>query len=745
VPGASDTAMIERGFTVTVDIDNAKCTTLDLGSINSGNGAGTIAFNSGSQLTVIGSLFVGVDSTRTGSINMANGGTLISTCLICNSLGTWTPGTGTVQLTYGNTLPSKGITTFNNLTIASGTTTVGANLTINGNLKIANGAAFTAGPYALTVEGTTTVGDGASGTLTISSATGTKTFTGPVTINPGGALTQSAPATLSFGGDVTIGGTLMEDGAALVGLAGNLQNNGTYTASTGLHTFSGATKTLSGTSAITIPSVAVAGTCQNNGTLAVTNALSGAGGLTQGPNSRLLIGGPTTTAITIATLNASANVNTVIYTGDAQTVKPTPYYNLTLSGNGTKTMTGATVSGTLDFEGTASAAFTDTPTAGSLAFLGVTQPAGTWGNTGSGATHLDPAHFTGPGVLNVGSTPTSITTLASSPNPSTYDTPVTFTATVTGFGSTPAGTVTFNEGAAPLGSTTLDASGVATLVISTLSVAASPHTITAVYGGDGNHPGSTSSPVTQTVNHANPIITAWPTPSPITYGQTLADSTLTGGSATPGGTFTFTSPSTAPNAGTAPQSVTFTPADPANYNPATGAVPLQVLPRLTGSLTGAVLPGYKGPTIKVRFVARDADRQALSTNDVELATADGGSTFNFALGVPSNTATLSLKPRFFLCKQFPIPATIATANQVPLDPITWTFLGGDADGNNQVDGNDYAWIRLLWRQIANPQYDLNGDGKTDADDFPDLNGDGVIDAKDYALLKSGWYQQGDPE
>jgi len=57
-------------------------------------------------------------------------------------------------------------------------------------------------------------------------------------------------------------------------------------------------------------------------------------------------------------------------------------------------------------------------------------------------------------------------------------------------------------------------------------------------------------------------VTIWPTASNIQYGQTLADSLLSGGAASVFGTFTFTSPATMPNAGTANQSVTFTPDDP---------------------------------------------------------------------------------------------------------------------------------------------------------------------------------------
>ena len=85
-----------------------------------------------------------------------------------------------------------------------------------------------------------------------------------------------------------------------------------------------------------------------------------------------------------------------------------------------------------------------------------------------------------------------------------------------------------------------------------------------------------SNQITATITPANPVVTVWPTASAITYGQTLAASTLSGGSATPAGTFAFTTPSTAPNTGTAMQSVTYTPTDTANYNTASSTVSVTV-------------------------------------------------------------------------------------------------------------------------------------------------------------------------
>jgi hypothetical protein len=82
--------------------------------------------------------------------------------------------------------------------------------------------------------------------------------------------------------------------------------------------------------------------------------------------------------------------------------------------------------------------------------------------------------------------------------------------------------------------------------------------------------------VTVTRNKATPSVTTWPTASAITYGQTLASSTLSGGSSTPAGSFAWTTSSTAPNVGAANQGVTFTPTDTANYNTTASTVSVTV-------------------------------------------------------------------------------------------------------------------------------------------------------------------------
>ncbi len=75
---------------------------------------------------------------------------------------------------------------------------------------------------------------------------------------------------------------------------------------------------------------------------------------------------------------------------------------------------------------------------------------------------------------------------------------------------------------------------------------------------------------------ATPLVSVWPIASGLTYGETLSASTLSGGSASTGGSFAFASPATTPNAGTCYTSVVFTPTNTTSYNPVTNTVGVAV-------------------------------------------------------------------------------------------------------------------------------------------------------------------------
>ena len=98
-----------------------------------------------------------------------------------------------------------------------------------------------------------------------------------------------------------------------------------------------------------------------------------------------------------------------------------------------------------------------------------------------------------------------------------------------------------------------------------------------------NAAGTNNQAATFTIAKGTPTISVPPTARDITLGQTLAFSGLTGGSASVGGTFSFTDSSVTPPAGTYSARVTFSPTDTTNYNTATTTVSLTVNPTPAGT------------------------------------------------------------------------------------------------------------------------------------------------------------------
>jgi len=147
---------------------------------------------------------------------------------------------------------------------------------------------------------------------------------------------------------------------------------------------------------------------------------------------------------------------------------------------------------------------------------------------------------------------TTTTTLLSSINPSVSGKPVTFTALVSSSAGTPTGKVQFLDGTTVLATRTLTSGSVK---YTTLKLPPGANSITAIYEGDSNHSGSTSTPVNQIVlavttttlsSSLNPstfgeavTFTAVVTPAPpdgetVTFGEgsiVLGAGSLSGGSA----------------------------------------------------------------------------------------------------------------------------------------------------------------------------------------------------------------------
>jgi hypothetical protein len=650
----------------------------------------------------------------------------------------------------------------------------------------------------------------------------------------------------------------------------------------------------------------------------VTLSSSSSGLVTFTPASPLTILNGSSTVVFTYT-DTTAGTPTITAASTAPTTITSASQQETVN-KATPSITGVTASQTISYgtatvtlNGTVSAPGPVFPANGetvSVTINGVTQPATIAGGAGgfslsyptatipaSGSPYTITYAYAGDANLNAAANNTSTTLTVNKATP-TITTPP--TASPITYGQTLASS-TLSGGAA-----LVPGSFAFTTPSTAPGTGTSSQSVTFTPTDTANYNNATTS-ASVTVGKATPTITTAPTATPINYGQTLASSTLSGGVASVPGSFAFTTPSSAPNAGTASQSVTFTPTDTANYNNATTSASVTVNQRpvqLTGNrsydgttgvsasvlsvankvgsdvvtvvsgsgtlasknvgaqaissfgsltlggaavanytLTGAsgsvtisgatlhitadndtkiygqtrtygpgstaftssglqngeligsvtitasggtaatdpvgsytlspgtatggtfaagnynityhsgtlqVVPAisasmtlynYLGPTdIVVKFVAKDSGSNIVSQQ--ELALPATGANINFSLSLPANTATLSIKPRFYLRHKFDLTAALAGQNQVTLN--FGTFTGGDVYEDNQVDATDYAWLRTCWGN-SGPVYVINGTPASDPVNFPDLNGDGIIDAKDYGILKNGWYQAGDDE
>ena len=148
-------------------------------------------------------------------------------------------------------------------------------------------------------------------------------------------------------------------------------------------------------------------------------------------------------------------------------------------------------------------------------------------------------------VVNQASTTTVVT---SNVNPSVVGQTVTYTATVSatspgGGAPSAADTMTFKDGASTItcgsGSAAFNGTS-ATCKVTYATTAGSPHSITAVFGGDANFAPSTSTVFPQTVNQASPTIALTLSATTISAGgNAYGTSTLTGASSGAGGTVTY--------------------------------------------------------------------------------------------------------------------------------------------------------------------------------------------------------------
>lgn len=227
-------------------------------------------------------------------------------------------------------------------------------------------------------------------------------------------------------------------------------------------------------------------------------------------------------------------------------------------------------------------------------------------------------------------------------------------------------------------------------------------TVTAT-DADGLTAEKTSVAVSVSIGKADPV-TTWPTASAIIHGQSLSDSTLTGGSAAEG-TFSWKEGNVYPASGSRAYTVVFIPADDENYNSVEAQVTVSVAKKAltlsvssvndktydgskdtagTISLSGAVLG--EEPSASGKFSFRDADAGTGKTVDVTV-TLDGGWGGNYVLSTETLEASADIRPRTvgltwdgyenLVYDGEPVGVTAAATGLVGSDTCTVTVQNGD--------------------------------------------------------------------
>ncbi len=328
------------GVTASINLTMRDCTFSSAGLVTwggvSGGGTINVSFDGGTFTAGAGVNFIGISSVN--FLTLGAGSTFNLTGAI--------PANATISASATSTLVTTGTSsitgayTFGNLAVPSGTLSLGG--------------------VAITFAGTTNI----DGTVASTATTGTKTFTGTVTVDAGGVFDISAfnPST-SFAGGITMNGTTFNSGTGTTTFTANQSLAGSVNM-----TFGGATTIGAG---VTL-------TNNNTGTVSFVSSVTGANAsstFATGANSNTEFDG---TVMTTGLLVPSTSPNTVLYGGSTQTIKvpsTNPYYNLSISAAGVKSLAGATV-------------VTDTVTisAGSLDTVSGQDYALTTGNLTIGAT-----------------------------------------------------------------------------------------------------------------------------------------------------------------------------------------------------------------------------------------------------------------------------------------------------------------------------------------------------------------------
>ena len=388
----------------------------------------------------------------------------------------------------------------NNATRVSGTTNPVFSGTVTGAV---NGdtftETFTTTATATSNPGTYAIVPAVTGTdladYTVTTVNGTLTVTAATPTAAATTTRISGPPTAIYGTAVTLSATVTSASGTPTGAVTFYSG----TTSLGVGTLNGGVATLS-TTALPV------------GTDSVTAVYAGSGSFASS----------TASAVTVTVALAVGATTTTL------SAPPSAAYGTTITLTAVVNASSGTPAGTVTFYYGTTSLGTSPLNGSGVATLGTTAlPVGT--DTVS-AVYEGSASFTGSTSSAVKVAVTSVlgatTTTLSAPPSAAYGTAVTLTAVVSAASGTPAGTVTFYNGTADLGTGTLNNSGVATL--NTTALPAGTDSVTAAYAGAGTFAGSTAGAVTITITSAIPpteasyTVAANPTSLSIGPGQTAS-------------------------------------------------------------------------------------------------------------------------------------------------------------------------------------------------------------------------------
>ncbi len=525
-------------------------------------------FGQSVTLTATVSTSTPTSCTPSGPVTFSNGGTSLGTGTISSGKATLTTSSlpvGTDSLTAS--FPGSGgcpssASTATPFVVSQASTTTALTAAPAGGSIGGQSVTFTAtvtpvSPGAGHPSGSVTFKDGSTtlGTGTVSATTGQATFTTSTLAN--GSHSMSAV----YGGDTnftTSTGTLTYS----VGLASTTT---TVTAVPASPAVFGQSVTFTATVAPVAPATATPTgtvTFKDGATqIGTTQTLSGSGTASVSTSS-LAVASHTITATYSGSSGDNGSSGTLTYVvnkaSSSVTLTAAPTSPSTFGQSVTFTATVAAVapgagapSGTVTFTDGTTTLGTGTLSSGKATFSTSSLAAGTHSITASYGGDTNFAVAASSATPYVVSNASTASTLTSSVNPSTPGQSVTFTDTVAAVApgaGTPAGTVTFKDGATSIGTGTLSG-GVATLSTSTLALGT--HPITAVYAAAGSFNGSTSNTVNQVVATVSSTTTLTSSVNPSTPGQSVTfTATVTASSGTPTGTVTFNDGTTSIGTGT---------------------------------------------------------------------------------------------------------------------------------------------------------------------------------------------------